>query len=246
MNNCGIFDFKLLKNGTYEAELKECTSTELLFPSNHSDGKKISKFKLAKSIPGEDLVRKIVFQDNASICKLGRRFRKCEEIIIGQGITKIPSKCFEYMFSLKRCELAASVEVIEQKAFYSSRQLETIDIPSDTKLMYIGEGAFESTDSLVTRALLNNCVKHGNSYYLPLKSNPYFCLVLPECWRELYWCVDVHPRCELIYYYYKSEKIPKCYSYNYEMTLGELLKIAKESSSAIKIGKRNEWIITPD
>lgn len=236
MEDCAIFNLKLLKKGTYEAELKECRNSILTFPSHHTDGIKISKFKLSPTIAGEDIVRKIIFQDGSNLCKLGRRFKRCEEITIGNGIKIIPARCFEYMFSLKLCAIAPDVEIIEEKAFYSSRQLCRLEIPEDTKLTYIGEGAFESTESSVIKPLLNNCIQYNDFYYLPSKSNPYFCLLLASSDE---YDVIVNPKCELIY---NATGFVYHQCLEHFFTLRELINHTGEDH----ISKIKNWVINGD
>ncbi len=230
----GIFKYIPKKDG-YHAELVECSSSVLVFPSCYSDGSPISKISLAKHIPGEADVKKIIIESGLqNICKFTGRFRACEEIVVGEGVEKIPSECFKHMYSLKVVRLPSSVEVIEEKAFFCSRLLEKVIIPTATSLKYIYSNAFGSPEAFVNKCMLAHCNKYKNGYYLPSGDNPYFCLLHIEDDFDF----TMHGNCEMIYDIDRSHFID-----DNSLTLNDLIKCIENQPHLLKVNNECLWSV---
>ena len=238
------FKFEILAGDTVRATLLDCTGdTKLVFPAVYK-GKKISTFVLTATIVGEKLVKEIVFEDGIkTLCKLKGRFRGCEKIIIGEGAKKIPPQCFAYMYSLKNVCLSRSIEVIQNKVFYNSRQLQSIKIPKGACLTYIYPDAFSLNEAYINQSLLSGCNKYYSyygsdeksgcdGYYLPSEDNPYFFLY----YTKNISCHKIHQNCELFYEIYGS-------NYHKVFKLRDVISLVRDTPSILKMDNAESWCI---
>lgn len=123
-------------------------------------------------------IRSVVFGDNVSTleaeCFMGaslykvnllpqftnvgaRCFKECRaltEVIIGEGVTKIASSCFEGCANLNKVTFPQTVSEIGAYAFFECRNLSEIILPNS--VVKIGEGCFAGCSKIQKLALSNS------------------------------------------------------------------------------------------
>ena len=77
------------------------------------------------------------------------------KIVIGEGITNIPSNAFREMSKVVSVELGSTIESIDESAFYSCTALESVTIPKSTKKIF--ERAFARCTNLKTLSFAADC-----------------------------------------------------------------------------------------
>ena len=169
----------------YEVKAKSCKATlvsisaddkELIFPREH-EGKKVTEIAIER------------------VCKNGLAQRSFDKVVVPGTVTKyasslnclkINSLIFEEgvkeITPIDRAKISdlylpASLEVIKKYAFRLTN-INAIHIPENSKLQYIGPGAFPfDRNGTIISPLLDSCVVEGDAVYLPSDNNPHFILL---------------------------------------------------------------------
>lgn len=124
------FNFKLLPDGTYSAELKDANNCPeaLVFPSYHN-GRRVTAI-------AENALKGGILSANTAV----------KVITLPDSVVSIGECAFEYCTSLTSISIPSGVTSIGKNAFWSCKSLASISLPSS--VTSIGETAFWGCDAL--------------------------------------------------------------------------------------------------
>ncbi|MCR4911287.1 MAG: leucine-rich repeat domain-containing protein [Bacilli bacterium] len=158
-----------------------------------------------------------------------------KELAITNGPTRIENNALRNRQSMKKVELADSIEYIGDKAFYNCKELEDIYLPEN--LSYVSLDAFYLCKSLKFN-------EYENGQYLGSKNNPYLLLmnVIDGEVEEF----NIHPDCRFIFALFAGTKIKEI---NIPSKVKEIHDIAfgiGTSLEKINVDKDNPYFLSED